>query len=137
MLDESFFFDQPSRRLSHQFGRRRRDLDELHRALYHVQVLLSSEDKKPSDRILPRLNQPILPDILTKDLDRLLPVVARDISLPSFILVQFHSTWPDLIQKTNYRFPVKIFVKTDFDEKKKISLRFGKRRSVKISGISF
>ena len=109
MLEENFFFDQSSRRLSNQFGRRRRDLDELHRALYHVQVLLSAEDKKPSDRILPRLNQPILPEILTKDLDRLLPIVAENISLPSSIVVQFHSTWADLIQQTNYRFPVKVW----------------------------
>ena len=94
MDEDSFFFDQ-SIRGTHLGGfyRLKRDEDDFHRALYHVKIILANQtnfssenssrrnssskqiSKKSSDdlimtHILRQLNIPLLPEVLTKELDQ-------------------------------------------------------------------
>lgn len=100
--DQSFFFDQYSRG-SHLggFHRPKRNLEELHQALFHVKITLANEQnsfsseensrrsssikqisKKSSDdliltNILRQSNIPILPETLVEELDEYLQLYAE------------------------------------------------------------
>ncbi len=152
MISSFYFFDQFSR-ASHVGGvyRSKRDLKDLNQALYHVNAALSSDDdhhhysnkqqtitstssKKQTDDVhlqtqLREVKPPIIPEILTKELDIMLQVFDEKsrpnsassdrssqqedhftqpkISLPSLLIVQLHSTWSDLIQNTQHKYKVK------------------------------
>ena len=183
MESNSFFFN-PSIQSVHIGGihRRKRQQEDFNDALYHVKVILSNQDdqsiksesiksivsektsKKLSNdsllaRILRQLKYPILPDVLTKDLDRILQKYQRRyqqqiklqqiyrkssviqiesklslineeennlstsneqikhqdydfideiprLSLSSSLIVEFNSTWNDLISNANYKYKV-------------------------------
>ncbi|UJR34249.1 hypothetical protein I4U23_021653 [Adineta vaga] len=114
MSSGSYFYDQSSR-VSHLGGihRSKRNLKDLNQALCQSKVAVTFQEGQinPNDSINPEktfehIPMPLLPDIILKELDSTLQTSDENHSqttLPSSLILQFHSTWNDLIKNTEYK----------------------------------
>lgn len=122
MPKEFFFFDQYARSLN--LHRTKRDWKDFNQALNHAKraSIINEQQTDLSDS---SFNQPtkqnISPGSLTKQLDTILQVFQEKpiqeeeqqlprVSLPAQLILQFHSTWSQLIQQANHQYPVGIFL---------------------------